>query len=193
MLNIKNEIENYNQVFYIEVRGSVPLAILSTPIEKTNAGVLYSYVIETQGEGNLSLTTFPDKDWISLHGDTLMGTPQNSDVGRFRVTLTYSNDEGSVEQEYLIAVSPSASIADKVFADVSVFPNPANDYVKISHLPAGARVSLMNTLGRIIYTSKSSSTELIIPTSNVVFGIYMLRIGDGVYEKTYKLAVDKNH
>jgi lysyl endopeptidase len=60
--------------------------------------------------------------------------------------------------------------------DVSVYPNPANDYVRVRCDEAIYSIRLCDATGRIIYSSNATNTQTIIDTASMPVGIYVLTI-----------------
>ena len=60
----------------------------------------------------------------------------------------------------------------------SVYPNPANDFIKISGEKINT-VSVFNTLGQIVDSFVTDGTEFILATSNYDNGIYFVKVNNG--------------
>ena len=59
---------------------------------------------------------------------------------------------------------------------IRVMPNPANDKVFINLTDKGnCTVSLINMLGEIVYTSTNNKDQLLLSTSGIPAGIYLVR------------------
>jgi hypothetical protein len=59
----------------------------------------------------------------------------------------------------------------------SLSPNPAEEYIRLSNLPAyGSTVELINILGRIVHSVTTSSLELKLSVYDIVSGVYYIRI-----------------
>jgi len=57
-------------------------------------------------------------------------------------------------------------------AEVKVFPNPSKDFWQIKNLPAGAKMTLTDMGGHVIWTGSDSK----IPGRNLPAGHYLLRV-----------------
>ena len=60
--------------------------------------------------------------------------------------------------------------------DVGVFPNPFNNEIKISGLENASQISIYNITGKVVLSTNKFTTQLTLPTTDMVKGIYLLRI-----------------
>jgi len=65
---------------------------------------------------------------------------------------------------------------------ISIYPNPAKDFVTIDHLPIGTTISIHDMSGRKILNKKYSETKVSINTSTFSNGVYIIQVDD--QEKT---------
>ncbi len=75
--------------------------------------------------------------------------------------------------------------------DVSVYPNPADTYIKIE-LPEendSYKIDIINLSGQVVYSEQSNSNKLNIQTSDLSQGIYLLNIQSENKVYTSKLIV----
>ena len=56
-------------------------------------------------------------------------------------------------------------------ADLSIYPNPASEWVRVEGLPVGTRIELYDTFGRRVYQSFTSQ----LSTISYPNGLYLLR------------------
>lgn len=81
---------------------------------------------------------------------------------------------------------------------VSIYPNPANDYINvniISPVSTNAIINISNILGQQVYSEsinvKAGSTNLHINVNNLPAGMYMLSLqADGNFLKTQKIIIE---
>lgn len=59
----------------------------------------------------------------------------------------------------------------------SIYPNPANDFIKISGEKINT-VSVFNTLGQMVDSFATDGTEFVLATSNYDNGIYFVKVND---------------
>jgi len=74
--------------------------------------------------------------------------------------------------------SSTAVTALPPIAALSVYPNPAHDYLMLSGCRSGGKVSLLNTLGQLLYSGTTAASELQLPLGTFVPGIYLLQYTD---------------
>jgi len=98
-----------------------------------------------------------------------------------------SGDGGTTSQFKLFELTTSTKELDEF--QVSVFPNPTNDYITISGLKSGNLYSVFDIQGRQLLSSKFS-TESTLDLRNFDSGLYLLSIQVG--EKTITKRIFKN-
>lgn len=86
-----------------------------------------------------------------------------------------------------LVYSPSTASVDDVFASkVSVYPNPANEFVTISSAVEINKVEVYNLLGKkVISTSKLNNNNLDVST--LAKGVYMMKLTSGEFVASKKL------
>jgi len=77
----------------------------------------------------------------------------------------------------------------EVNSNISVYPNPANDFVNIESSANINEVKIFNNLGQIVYSQKIDNNFVRINTEEFITGIYHIQINsqDGI--KTQKLVI----
>ena len=89
----------------------------------------------------------------------------------------------------------SASAFETNQYKVSVYPNPATDFIAVQTPMTikDLKVDLIDTLGKIIQSKTiiQGSTLCVFETDTVYNGIYFIRINDNNQLKTYKVIIDK--
>lgn len=65
---------------------------------------------------------------------------------------------------------------------ISMFPNPANDYIKVSGEHIG-KVIICNALGQVMQQYAMNGNETIIPTSSFPEGIYFIKTDNGTVRR----------
>lgn len=71
---------------------------------------------------------------------------------------------------------------------VSIYPNPATNLVNISTENAKT-ISIMNSIGQIVYTSNVTSSTLSIDVSQFATGVYFVEIKNETKKITKKLVI----
>jgi hypothetical protein len=62
--------------------------------------------------------------------------------------------------------------------NISIYPNPAKDFVMIDHLPNETTISIHDISGRKIFSNKYSETKVSINTSKFTNGTYIIQVDD---------------
>ncbi len=75
-------------------------------------------------------------------------------------------------------------------SSVSVYPNPAHDYVNITNV-ANANIEIYNMLGELVHTQVSTQDNVNINISNLKTGNYIIKINAGDIITTKKLNIVK--
>ena len=94
----------------------------------------------------------------------------------FPQEVVNENNEVIVIDEISIMTTSSVNISG-VSANVSIFPNPAHNYITISteHV-ALESVSIIDALGRLVLTEKLSNTNEVLNIDNLANGLYHMTI-----------------
>jgi hypothetical protein len=66
-----------------------------------------------------------------------------------------------------------------------LYPNPTDDFIQLSNLKSGSRVDIYTQDGRVIYSEITTSTDAQITVSNLVSGLYFVRIYDEASNRMY--------
>lgn len=59
---------------------------------------------------------------------------------------------------------------------LSIYPNPANDYVILEHISSDAHIELYDVLGKKIFSQKATTNSLKVDISTLNKGIYFLKV-----------------
>lgn len=101
--------EHCNDVWTFEF--DTPPAFTSTPLTTVATGQVYTYHITATGVPAPTITASGLPTWLTLHGNTLTGTPTPADAGQTGVIqLTATNSTGSNLQAFQISVQSGAMI-----------------------------------------------------------------------------------
>ncbi len=101
----------------------------------------------------------------------------NGDKVCFKSDFGTSPDNGDVTYSFFANVATPLSIQDEYLKNVSIYPNPANDFVKINSVKDIKDITIYNAMGQKIKTFlvKNSNTST-INTTNLNNGFYYLKI-----------------
>jgi hypothetical protein len=66
--------------------------------------------------------------------------------------------------------------ADCNNSDITVFPNPAKNHVTVKGIAAGSRLRLLDNLGQVLQTIKSTGPTQTLTVSNLPAGAYIIQV-----------------
>ncbi len=90
--------------------------------------------------------------------------------------------------QYEFTTLEATSVRDFA-SNLSIYPNPAHEYVNLNNLPVGATLTFADLQGRIILTQTVQNTQMTIPVNEYAKGMYLLRITDGTSMVAKKIVV----
>ena len=150
---------------------------LTTPYTAV-AGEILAATLQINGT---NFTTAP-ADTISIGID-------NAYMGSTAVACTAYLNVGGTMGWYTFAGVPNVGIelqnstvsvsSVNLNNTVSVFPNPAKDVVNIKNAGKDATITIMNSLGQVVYTTVATD-KATIDTKNLSEGIYFVRVNNQV-------------
>jgi hypothetical protein len=99
-----------------------------------------------------------------------------------------NNGDSNAGQTRVYSLSSLLSVNDLVQQSVNLFPNPSREHFMIQ-LPEGVtlkKVTLYNSLGKLIYTNTSNTVD----TSKLASGVYYVDVTTSKGKSTKKVLVD---
>lgn len=100
-----------------------------------------------------------------------------------------SGDYGAGEiQEFI--VPDIQGVIDEAFANISLYPNPANTTVNIENAE-GLIVTIFDVLGRELFIKENLSVSEQLNISNLSEGTYLLQISDGTNQRIEKIVISR--
>ncbi len=166
--------------------------ISTTPDTVATVGQPYRYEAtvafptETQYQVAFTLTEGPE--WLTLtdNGDntaTLSGTPQEQHTGNYFVKITgYYADNETVTQSFYIDVKSLVEVSNELSTSITIYPNPATNYVYIGGSFSSASVYAAS--GQLITNNILQSPFTI---DNLHSGFYVIQVFDGSAWHRFKL------
>jgi len=86
-------------------------------------------------------------------------------------------DQNQANDTLCVTLNSVVSVEDARFAQLRLYPNPANDRALLSGLPAGSVVKVQNMQGQVIFsTSLEQADRLELETGNWQSGLYQISI-----------------
>ncbi len=172
---------NDEQVFEIDVVNSA--TITSTAVTEAYIDVRYKYEVTTIGTGTLTLTTDKEATWLTLDSlNVLSGVPTTDET--IQVELSFGDDTQSFD---LVINDEVTGIANDVFGLVSIYPNPANNYLSIANASNIEQIQLFDLRGNIVSTISNTSSVIYYELDGLDSGIYLLRLITESDSRTYRI------
>jgi Secretion system C-terminal sorting domain/Kazal-type serine protease inhibitor domain len=107
--------------------------------------------------------------------------------------ITYSN---SCEATYHAGVTSftqgecSTSVKNTVEKSIQVYPNPANDFIRINFNDSkNGDITLFDAAGRIVFKKKVNGISTLIDLTSIQQGIYLLEFSDGKQENMFQRVI----
>lgn len=89
-----------------------------------------------------------------------------------------------------IVVDTQLGLSEIADTEISIYPNPANDFIIINSQLKIDQFELLDLTGRTILSDKFGSGQNRIDVSQVNKGIYLLRVFSGDQSKAMKISID---
>jgi photosystem II stability/assembly factor-like uncharacterized protein len=74
-------------------------------------------------------------------------------------------------------------------SEITIFPNPATEYVEITKIEPGSKISLINLSGQIVKQEVSLNNSLKLNLNALQSGIYFLEVANENQIRTHKLVI----
>lgn len=106
------------------------------------------------------------------------------------ITAVY-DDGCEAPSEELEAIATDAMSLNENTINISVYPNPAKDFVKITSENI-KQIHVYNTMGQLLLSQESNGNEATIATGNLQSGVYILEVTNFENRKTTQRLVVSN-
>jgi len=119
----------------------------------------------------------------------------NFDIGSFEkdncefIVFVQHDSSKEIINGQMIDLETIISIDDPVQNTISVYPNPANDYVRITSENQGT-VTIYNVTGQVVHTCAHVNTETVLDVSGLTQGMYILNIETDNESMNTKLVIE---
>jgi hypothetical protein len=95
-------------------------------------------------------------------------------------------------REYVISFDPTVTgIVQTAQKEVTIFPNPAKEFIAINYLNENSVITITDLSGRVVKQMKSINTNQIISTSDLNDGVYMVSVQNNQQHVITKLFINK--
>lgn len=162
--------------------------------EAVAAGSTISLVASINGQNQPAQTItapasgFPVDAVIALseNGQTFTAAQMTAAglTGTFEIclTLTYGGDQNAANNKKCITIVRAPSnIENTISNSISVYPNPANDFITISNVK-GMDIVIVDVLGKQVANINNASENQTIDTQNLSNGIYFVKVNGSSYK-----------
>ena len=164
----------------IACRNVLPVTLAGFTVQASNCSALlrwktaveqhsshYDVEVSTDGTRFSKLATVPSKN-LSNGFDYSYNLTGYNQPALFRLKI--SDKDGSYTYSPVQRFTPSCLPA------VQVYPNPANQFVKITGLTAGMQVRVRSVDGKALYLQKSPGTSMTIPVNRFANGLLLIQV-----------------
>lgn len=100
-------------------------------------------------------------------------------------TLCYESNTNAMQDYVNCSLNTTLSITEFESPNLLIYPNPASNVLNIIHFAIIDKVELVNVAGQILSVSKNNSTQIELNISDLISGIYVIKIysKDNKYER----------
>ncbi len=139
---------------------------------------------------------YPATEWTQYSFDSIMW-PDSAVDYQLRIRINYNEaKEAPVVGDYLQfdnwTLTPMwpTGVRNVNSFDFDIYPNPASGAVHVAtELEGPKTISVFNMVGQEVLHKSMLDLQGVLDVSSLEHGIYMLRITDGVRERTRKLSI----
>ncbi|MCD4734799.1 MAG: T9SS type A sorting domain-containing protein [Bacteroidales bacterium] len=149
------------------------------------------------------LTGDPIEQWLSVSpssGTIAVGASEDVDVtfdataldpGLYEATIVVNNNDPNNSQvDVDVTLDVITGIIEMEKTAVMIYPNPVSDYLNISSDDNIIKVELVNLMGQVIYTQLVDNNNHNINLSNVMNGVYIIKVDTKNGTVTRRIAVE---
>jgi len=168
--------------------------VTATIITQPVAGFTSSVVSFT---GNFTNTSTGAATYFWNFGDATTSTDPNPShtytaSGTFTVMLIATNGSCADTTYQDVTILPTGGIDDNVFAQVSIYPNPARNEITImpgSTIEGEVQIEIFSITGKLVYAElmDAMNSKTSIDISSLANGVYSLRLINGDNKKYFRI------
>ena len=96
--------------------------------------------------------------------------------------VIYSNDLSNLETTLNVTVSYEDGIEDNEMLRITLYPNPAADYVRLSGDEINS-IEVYDMMGKMVWSVKGAETEYTVDVHTWPAGTYMVRVNNSITKK----------
>jgi len=188
-IDVTTDVADVKGTCDVTVTGAaiVPTGITIEPLSvKVGGTKQIKYTL--QPEGATAKVMFKSQDETIATVDA-QGNVKGVKVGKVKIDVT--TDVDGVKGACDVTVEKPNAVEEAVFADVRVMPNPfeTNLRIVLGGENRGVKYELINVTGSVVRSGSIVSSETQIETSELMSGIYLLRLTtDKGFVKSYRFV-----
>jgi hypothetical protein len=176
-----------------------PPVITSEPGLTASVGNLYYYIMTATDVDNTELTksVISKPDWLSFSalGGVISGTPAQSNVGEYLITMQVSDGTNIVDKIFTLIVTGPTGISDAVNQEFVIYPVPVRDLLNIrfNKLMEETVIDLISSTGTIIQSVvvPANTGLTAIPVKDMEAGSYICHIRNNTINATARFLIVK--
>ena len=148
------------------------------------------YADVTGGSGSYTYLWTPEELFDNPNAQTAVATP--TELGENVFTVAVNDGENVKVASVSVYVINCESINEKVYDDVMIYPNPANDIINVLLNVEGEKINwtLSNINGQVVKKSDEYATVFEIKLDDVNNGLYFLNINVDGKQMMKKIVVE---
>ncbi len=150
--------------------------------------------------------SFGGMDWLSISPTsgileesnsneiTLEFTAEGLEVDTYTANIRISSNDAEnplVIIPVTLNVEPVSSVDDMNMIDVSIYPNPAKDFINIVAQNDIVEYKIMNLLGQIVQHQKVNDNKVIVDLAGINNGMYLIQVITNQGTLTQRVKVDR--
>ncbi|MEA1875067.1 MAG: T9SS type A sorting domain-containing protein [Bacteroidota bacterium] len=109
--------------------------------------------------------------------------------GTLEITI-FLTDNPEISYSQTVYVEINNSISTSNFAEISIYPSPAQNYLKIEGI-SNAEIQIYNSTGKSVLQINDYQENQPIDVSDFANGIYLIKLSKAVNSKTYSFIINQ--
>ena len=144
----------------------------------------YVVTVAKEGEGELKITGIEESKLNAVPEDTELTAVATPKTGWKLESLKAGDTDISSDGKFTVTADvevkavfvKTTSVEDAVLANVLVAPNPFTTQLRLLCNGATGRYDLLNAQGVVVRSGNMAGSEIVIETSDLTSGLYLLRL-----------------
>jgi bacillolysin len=146
--------------------------------------------------GNAAMTLHATPTGGAFSGPGVTGstfTPSSASLGKDTLTYSYTDNKGCSNTKALpILVQVCTGIAQYSLPSITLYPNPANDFIVLKGYTNNLVVKIYDSTGKLVLeTSQKGSDEMRIGIAGLAQGVYQLNLLNNGQSSSQRLLIQR--